>query len=166
MSIDPIGAIDTSPGVIGVAPLYDPTEMRFTERAPNPLNDVSVLTAGDREFLSAVFGSRIVTIEDFAQAQAEDRAEIQDVAQAQQLSDNLAQNRAEELAQAEQFVADLIRDRQNGRLPIGTELTATYVEARFDEYAQVNDSVTQQNLESARAYFNDRVQGAQVDLLA
>ena len=161
MSIDPIGSVDGTTGTIAVAPLYDidPSERRLEARQEY---DLSRLTPGDQDFLSAVFGPRVITIEDLAQARevSQDRAEA--VLEAVALSD------AREAArlQANQFVSDLLQDRQNGVLPAGTEITASYVEARFDQYAEVNESVTAQNRAAAQEYFSDRVQGAQVDLLA
>jgi hypothetical protein len=155
VSIEPIGSIDAgSTATIALQQLYrvDPAERRLYARDQY---DVNVLTAGDREFLSAVFGPKIVTIEDLAQAQglaeADDRAQVERI-------------------QANQFIADLIADRQSGALPIGTELTSTYVQAKFDEYVDLNGTVTnpltEQNLIDARSYFNDRVQGAAIDLKA
>jgi len=155
VSIEPIGSIDAgNTATIALQQLYqvDPAERRLYARDQY---DVNVLTAGDREFLSAVFGPRIVTIEDLAQAQglaeADDRAQVERI-------------------QANQFIADLIADRQSGALPIGTELTSTYVQLKFEEYVDLNGTVTnpltEQNLIDARAYFNDRVQGAAIDLQA
>jgi hypothetical protein len=69
-----------------------------------------------------------------------------------------------------QFMVDVIADRMSGRLPEGTELTSTYVQARFDAYADLNGTVrnplTEQNLLDARIFFFDRVQGAAIDLKA
>lgn len=155
MSIEPIGSIDAgSTTTIALQQLYhvDPAERRLLAR---DRYDVNVLTVADREFLGAVFGPKIITIQDLSQAQglakADDRAQVERI-------------------HANQFVADLIADRQNGHLPAGTELTSTYVQAKFDAHVDLNGTVTnpltEQNMIDARNYFQDRVQGAAIDLQA
>lgn len=173
MSIDSIGSIDANTSVVGVQQLYavDPAERRLAARDDFDLN---VLTAGDREFLSAVFGPQVVTTQDLTEIQARDEAQVQAIDDARALDQALdqarEQNRADEQLRAAQFINDLVNDRQNGQLPAGTEITASYVQARFDTYADLNGTVdnplTEQNLIDARAYFNDRVQGAAIDLQA
>jgi hypothetical protein len=64
----------------------------------------------------------------------------------------------------------VIADRKDGQLPIGTELTSTYVHARYQAHLALNGAVsnplTERNLLDAQAYFNDRLQGATIDLQA
>jgi hypothetical protein len=150
MAIEPIGNIDARhTSLLALEQMYhfDPAERRPAAREQD---DLSVLTVGDHEFLNAVFGSQITSREDLADVQAEDRPLVNE------------------------FLTDLIRDRQNGNLPIGTEVTASYVRARFDAHVDLNGTVhnpltnrlTPQNLADAETYFNDRVQGAAIDLQA
>lgn len=150
MTIEPIGNIDARhTSMLALEQLYhfDPAERRLSARAED---DLSVLTAGDHEFLKAVFGSQLVTLGDLADVQAADQP------------------------RANEFLTDLIRDRQNGNLPVGTEVTASYVLARFEAHVDLNGTVhnpltnrlTEQNLADAQTYFNDRVQGAAIDLQA
>ena len=141
MSIEPIGSVDsnTTP-LIELQQVFSLTQ--FEHREPQELPGLSSLTAGDREFLTALYGPQVLAIG----------------------------NRAAERAAAPQLLLDLVTDRQDGRLPIGSEVTSTYVRARFDAHVDLNGTVTnpltEKNLADALTYFSDRVQGAAIDLQA
>ena len=142
MSIEPIGSVDsnTTP-LIELRQVFQVTALD-RRSAVEDASDLQYLTAGDRDFLTALYGPDILTV---------------------------AGTVAERLT-TPQFLLDVIADRKDGQLPIGTELTSTYVQAKFDAHVDLNGTVrnplTEQNLADASAYFNDRVQGATIDLQA
>jgi len=141
MTIEPIGSIDSN--TTPLIELLQVFQVHSRERHPvvhEP--DTSYLTAGDREFLTTVYGPRVLA-----------------------LGDSGAKRFG-----TPQFLLDVVADRKSGRLPIGTELTATYVQARFDAHVDLNETVsnplTEQNLRDAWAFFHERTQGGAIDVQA
>jgi hypothetical protein len=142
VSIEPIGSVDsnTTP-LIELQQLFQMTHVADRRSPADDVSDLQYLSAGDREFLAALYGPGI-----------------------------LATDPAAGRFETPQFLLDVIADRKDGLLPLGTELTSTYVQAKFDRHVDLNGTVTnpltEQNLLDAQAYFNDRVQGAAIDLKA
>jgi hypothetical protein len=142
VSIEPIGSVDsnTTP-LIELRQVFQVTSVERRTTAED-VSDLAYLTAGDRDFLTALYGPGVLTVA----------------------------NTATERFGTAQFLLDVIADRKDGQLPIGTELTSTYVQTRFDAHVDLNGTVrnplTEQDLAAAHAYFNDRVQGAAIDLQA
>ena len=142
MNIEPIGSIDSNS-----TPLIELLQVFQTgqsQRHPiaQEASDIAHLTAGDRDFLTAVYGPGVLTV---------------------------ASTSAERFG-TPQFLLDVIADRKDGQLPIGTELTSTYVHARYQAHLDLNGTVshplTERNLLDAQAYFHGRIQGATIDLQA
>lgn len=142
MSIEPIGSVDsnTTP-LIELRQVFQVTTIERRSAAEDA-SDLQYLTAGDWDLLTALYGPDILTVA----------------------------GTAAEGPGTPQFLLDVIADRKDGLLPIGTELTSTYVQAKFDSHVDLNGTVTnpltEQNLADANAYFHDRVQGAAIDLQA
>ena len=142
MSIEPIGSIDSnSTPLIELLQVFQ-TSLGHRHSVAQEVGDLAYLTAGDRDFFTAVYGPGVLTV---------------------------ASTRAERFG-TPQFLLDVMADRKDGQLPIGTELTSIYVQARFDAHVDLNGTVTnpltERNLLDAQAYFNDRIQGAAIDLQA
>jgi len=138
VSIEPIGSIDAgTTTMLALAPMYEVDPVERRSRAGEP-TDLASLTAADRDLLTALYGPGILT--------------------------------NPEAAGPPQFLLDVIADRKSGQLPLGTELTSTYVQARFNAQVDLNGTVanplTEKNLADAQEFFNDRVQGATIDLQA
>jgi hypothetical protein len=167
MSIEPITSIESSTLVAssrpntmdGLAPadaLYQAqqvaaaqqiTQIRASQSAVQDLNGISFLTAGDRDFLDYLYGPQMLQ-----------NLGVTPAAQAQ--------------TQTPQFLLDLIDDRRSGVLPIGTEITSTYVRNQYDVYlaatgtAPVPAPLTANDLQASQDYFDRRVSGAALDLQA
>jgi hypothetical protein len=143
MNIEPIGRIDSnSTPLIELLQVFQMTQShRQTARAAE-VSGLTYLTAADREFLTAIYGPAVLTI---------------------------AATDAEQV-RTPQFLLDVIEDRMGGHLPIGTELTSTYVHTRFDAHADrkgmIAHPLTERNLLDAQAFFDRRVQGAAIDVQA
>lgn len=142
MSIEPIGSIDSN--TTSLVELLQVYQLNPGDRHPvtPDLRGISYLTAGDRDLLTALFGPGVL----------------------------LLANTLIERYGTPQFMLDVIADRKDGQLPVGTELTSTYVQARFDAHANLDGSLahplTERNLVDARAYFDNRLQGSAIDLQA
>jgi hypothetical protein len=142
VSIEPIGSVDSN--TTPLIEIMQAFQIAASQRHPSAQqsNGIGYLTAGDREFLTALYGSAVLAVP----------------------------STSAERFGTPQFLLDVIADRKNGNLPIGTELTSSYVQARFDAHVDLNGTLTnpltEQNLHDAQIYFNDRVQGAAIDLKA
>jgi hypothetical protein len=142
VNIEPIGSIDSnSTPLLELLQVFQTGQSHRHPGAPED-SGIARLTAGDRDFFTAVYGPGVLTV---------------------------ASTGAERFG-TPQFLLDVIADRKDGQLPIGTELTSTYVHARYQAHLDLNRAVTnpltEQNLLDAQMYFNDRVQGAAIDLQA
>jgi len=142
VNIEPIGSIDSnSTPLIELLQVLQTSQSHRHATARQP-SDLAYLTAGDRDFLTAVYGPGVL----------------------------VAAGTAVERFGTPQFLLDVIADRKDGQLPIGTELTSTYVQARYQAHVDLNGMVTnpltERNLLDAQAYFDHRIQGAAIDLQA
>lgn len=101
------------------------------------------LTAGDRDFLGFLYGPDVL---------------------------NTLGINGQSGSETPQFLLDVLNDRQTGVLPAGTEITSSYIEARYDAYLSatgayaVSNPLTATDLEIAQDYFDRRSAGAAVDL--
>ncbi len=143
MNIEPIGRIDSnSTPLIELLQVFQMTQSHRQTAREAEVSGLTYLTAADREFLTAIYGPAVLTIA------ATDTEQVR----------------------TPQFLLDVIEDRMAGRLPIGTELTSTYVHARFDAHADLKGMIahplTERNLLDAQTFFNRRVQGAAIDVQA
>ena len=97
---------------------------------------LSSLSWGDREIIGAMFGTDILTT---------------------------GRDGEGELVGVPPFVWLVIEDRRSGRLPVGSEITSSYLQTLRDTAA---DPFTEQHLAAALAFLGQRHQGATVDIRA
>ena len=70
------------------------------------------------------------------------------------------------------FVVLVIEDRRSGRLPVGSEITSSYLQAIWDRHTlsagpwTPKNPLTEATLEAALAFLQHRGQGATVDIRA
>jgi hypothetical protein len=233
MSIQPIGTIDTpTPAdaiyqAQAVSSTTPSVPVTAAQEAAQDLNGVSYLTAGDRDFLTYLYGSDFVqnlttgvlplqspqTVQNAQYVQnaedlqnVQDRQDAQNVQAAQLEAQRLRDLQSTQALQADQaavrnllaptaqpgatapstatqiataaqnpvavpqFVLDLIDDRRSGVLPVGTEITSSYVQNQYDAYlaatgtSGVQAPLTQDDVQAAQDYFDRRVTGAAVDV--
>jgi hypothetical protein len=115
----------------------------FAQRRPHPGDPagLSLLSWEDREIIAAMFGSEIL-------GTGRDADGVQVGVPA--------------------FVWLVIEDRRSGRLPVGSEITSSYLQAVRDRQdgAAGPEPLPDQALAAALAFLTRRAQGAAVDLRA
>jgi hypothetical protein len=100
---------------------------------------LSSLSWGDREIIGAMFGAEVLST---------------------------GRDDDGELVGVPAFVWLVLEDRRSGRLPVGSEITSSYLQALQDTADPYHAPFSEQSLAAALAFLGQRKQGATVDIRA